>query len=181
MLELPPEKKGFTDVTLCIITCFMIKEMHLSPQPLNPVTSSEDREDPIKSLGKTPHEQYLNHFNLGIPIHWVSATIIRLQLSKSWVSVHSQLSSSDLGEPQSQYKDSVFRTAIELIEFAYFLQTNNLSRTMGLALQELQANGDYFLHSRRVKLSPTRPWDGSCLGSGDQNNFPVETKSPRHR
>lgn len=127
MLEILPEKKGFTDITLCIITCFMIKEVQSSPQPLNPVISLENREDRIKSVGKTLHEQYLNHFNLGVPIHWVSATIARFHLSKSWVSVHSQLSSSDPGEPQSQYKDSVFCTAVELVEFAHFLQTNDVT------------------------------------------------------
>ncbi|KAJ6084888.1 hypothetical protein N7499_004517 [Penicillium canescens] len=127
MLKLPPEKKGFTDITLCIITCFMIKEVYLSPQPLNSVTSLEDREGQIKSVGKTLHEQYLNYFDLRIPIHWVSATITRLHLSKSWVSVHSQSLPSDPGEPQPPYKDSVFHTAVELVEFAYYLQTNDVT------------------------------------------------------
>ncbi|KAJ5655486.1 hypothetical protein N7507_007436 [Penicillium longicatenatum] len=127
MLELPPEKRGFTDITLCIITCFMIKGVCLSPQPLNSAAPLKDRENRIKSLGKSLHEQYLNHFNLDIPIHWVTATIARLQLSKLWVSVHSQLAFSDPREPRSQYKDLVFRTAVELVEFAYFLQTNDFT------------------------------------------------------
>lgn len=127
MLELPPERNGFTDIALCITTSFMIKEVHLSPQLLDPVTSLEDREDHIKSVGKTLHERYLNHFNLGIPAHWVLATITRLHLSKSWVTLHSQFSSSNSGEQKSQYVDSVFLTAIELVEFAYFLQTNDVT------------------------------------------------------
>lgn len=127
MLELPPERYGFTDIALCITTSFMIKEVHLSPQLLDAVTSLKDREDRIKFVGKTLHEQYLNHFNLGIPVHWVLATITRLHLSKSWVTLHSQLSSSDSGEQQSQYMDSVFLTALELVEFAYFLQTNDVT------------------------------------------------------
>ncbi|KAL2825485.1 hypothetical protein BDW59DRAFT_172346 [Aspergillus cavernicola] len=131
MLELPPGEKGFTDITLCIVTCFMIKEVHLSPQPLNPATSLEDRENQIKSVGKALHEQYLNHFNLRVPIHWVAATITRLHLSKAWVLVHSQLASSDPGDPQSQYKDLVFRTAVEIVEFAYFLQTNDVTAQWG--------------------------------------------------
>ncbi|CAG8890458.1 unnamed protein product [Penicillium egyptiacum] len=127
MLDLPPEQKGFTDITLCIITCFMIKEVYSSSQPLNSVTSLEDREVRVRSVGKILHEQYLNYFDLRIPIHWVAATITRLHLSKSWVSVHSQYLPSDPGEPQSPYNDLVFRTAVELVEFTYFLQTNDVT------------------------------------------------------
>ncbi|CAI7570837.1 unnamed protein product [Penicillium palitans] len=70
MLELPPERYGFTDIALCITTSFMIKAVHLSPQLLDAVTSLKDREDRIKFVGKTLHEQYLNRFNLGISVHW---------------------------------------------------------------------------------------------------------------
>jgi hypothetical protein len=127
MLELPPEKEGFTDITLCIIICFMIAEVQLAPQPLNPVPSLKDREDRIKAVGEILHERYLNHFNLETPIHWVTATIARLCLSKAWVSLHSQLSPADLDEAQSEQKVSVFRTAVELVEFTYFLQTNHVT------------------------------------------------------
>ncbi|KXG46657.1 Transcription factor [Penicillium griseofulvum] len=44
MIELPPEKKGFTDITLCIISCFMINDVHLSTRPLGSVPSMKDRE-----------------------------------------------------------------------------------------------------------------------------------------
>ncbi|KAJ5601392.1 hypothetical protein N7510_010926 [Penicillium lagena] len=127
MLELPAEKKGFTDITLCIITSIMINEVHLSPPPLNSGISLQDRKHRIESVGEILHERYLNHFNLDIPIHWVSATIARLHLSKAWVSVHSQISASDLHGSESEYKDSVFRTAVELLEFALFLQTNHVT------------------------------------------------------
>ncbi|KAL4783413.1 fungal-specific transcription factor domain-containing protein [Aspergillus varians] len=132
MLELPPEDTGFTDITLCITTSFMIMEVYLLHQPLDPIPSLDARQDQIKSVGRTLHNQYLNHFDLGVPIHWVSATITRLHLLKLWVSVHSQLcSSSDSGQPQLQYKDSVFRTAVELAEFAHFLQTNDVTAQWG--------------------------------------------------
>ncbi|KAJ5137205.1 hypothetical protein N7526_003438 [Penicillium atrosanguineum] len=131
MLELPPERKGFADITLCIMNSFMINEVHLSTQPLNSVASLQDRRDLIKSVGATLHERYLDHFNLGIPIHWVFATIVRLYLSKAWVSEHKQLPSSGLHGPRSEYQSSVFRTAVELVEFAYFLQTNDVTTQWG--------------------------------------------------
>lgn len=121
MLEPPLGRQGFTDITLCIVTCFILKEVYLAPNPLELLTPLE--EDRIKSVGKVVHEQYLNHFNLDIPIQWATATIIRLQLSKSWVLGHSQ-SSSGSGNLQSSHKESVFRTAVELLEFTSFLQTN---------------------------------------------------------
>jgi hypothetical protein len=127
IIELPPQKKGFTDITLCIISCFMINDVHLSTRPLGSVPSMEGRENRIKSVGETIHERFLKHFNLGIPIHWVFATIARLYLSRAWISALKQLGSSDSRESQSEYKESVFRTAVELVEFAYFLQTNEVT------------------------------------------------------
>ncbi|KAJ5668184.1 uncharacterized protein N7477_006754 [Penicillium maclennaniae] len=106
MIELPPEKQGFTDITLCLVTCFMINEVELSTHPLSTVASMQSREDCIKSVGATLHERYLNHFDLRIPFHWVFATIARLHLSKAWVSVHKQLSSSDPREPEPEYRGS---------------------------------------------------------------------------
>ncbi|KAJ5212972.1 hypothetical protein N7449_000141 [Penicillium cf. viridicatum] len=188
MIELPPDKKGFTDITLCIITCFMIKEVYLSSQPLNSVTSLEDREDRIRSVGKTLHEQYLNYFDLRIPIHWVAATITRLHLSKSWVSVHAQLLPSDPGEPQPPYKDSVFRTAVELVEFAYFLQTNDVTaqwnrlcriykpkEAISYILDELSSNspGPEADHAWEVVTKTTLLWKHGAQGTGGELEPPL--------
>lgn len=188
MLQLPPEKQGFTDITLCLMACFMINEVELSAQPLNPVASLQSRENCIKSVGATLHERYLNHFNLRIPIHWVYATIARLHLSKAWVSVHRQLSSSDLHEPQSEDKGSVFRTAVEVVEFAYFLQTNVVTTQWGwlcgsykqkeviaYILDELSTrpNGPETDRAWEILTKTTSLWMQGLLGAGGVPEKPL--------
>jgi hypothetical protein len=85
--------------------------------------SSHARETLVTNLGKDLHREYLDHFNLDIPIHWVSATIVRLQLSKSWLAAHFQ-SSTDPHGTISSHDDRVFEMAVEIVQFAYLLQTN---------------------------------------------------------
>ncbi|KAJ5348522.1 uncharacterized protein N7506_001775 [Penicillium brevicompactum] len=48
MRELPPGKRDLTDITLCIINCFMIDEFLSSTRPLGTVESLEDRRSRIR-------------------------------------------------------------------------------------------------------------------------------------
>ncbi|CAG8143197.1 unnamed protein product [Penicillium salamii] len=121
MTEYPEPSIGFTNITICVMNCSMMTEI-LWSEKLGESSnqSTQDRASRITALGKRIHEQYLNHFNLEIPIHWVFATIIRLQLSQAWLAAHFHS-----GQDQSfQHNDSVFETAVEIVQFAYLLQTN---------------------------------------------------------
>ncbi|CAG7932026.1 unnamed protein product [Penicillium olsonii] len=122
MAEYPEPKIGFTNITICIMNSFMMSEMLWSEQSGDfSNTSTEERANRITALGKRIHEQYLDHFNLDVPIHWVFATIIRLQLSQAWLAVHFH----SREDPQLfQHNDSAFEMAVEIVQFAYLLQTN---------------------------------------------------------
>ncbi|KAF5857009.1 hypothetical protein ETB97_006436 [Aspergillus alliaceus] len=124
--ELPPGKPGFTDITICIIMGETFTNLYWPRRSLSKVSemSSSDRENHVKIVGERIHQKYIDHFDLDIPIHWVSAMIARLHLSKEWLAVHFQTSSGGLRDPELIHDDIVFYTAVELVKFAYLLQIN---------------------------------------------------------
>ncbi|KAJ5957881.1 hypothetical protein N7501_012160 [Penicillium viridicatum] len=101
MKDQPLPKTGFTNTTICIMNC-----------------SGRVRVD----TRICPHTPYIDHFNLEIPIHWVIATIVRLQLSKAWLATHFQSEESDV--QTFRHDDRIFETAVELVQFSYLLHTN---------------------------------------------------------
>lgn len=122
MTDQPLPKTGFTNTTICIMNCQIMTEMLWPRQGGYSDMSTHDRENLVTALGKSLHEQYIDYFNLDIPIHWVVATIVRLQLSKAWLATHFQSEESDV--KTYRHNDRVFETAVELVQFSYLLQTN---------------------------------------------------------
>ncbi|KAB8215591.1 fungal-specific transcription factor domain-containing protein [Aspergillus novoparasiticus] len=128
MSELPSEKLGYTDITLCIINC----EVATSVSQLGPFfgrnskVSISDREAHIKALACHIQDRYLDHFDLGVPIQWMVATIGRLMLSKVWLAIHIQKTPRDADKsgPARRAADPIFQTAVEISEFTYFFQEN---------------------------------------------------------
>ncbi|KAJ5770702.1 uncharacterized protein N7511_002753 [Penicillium nucicola] len=120
----PKSKSGFTDSTLCIMNSQIMTRLYWQFHGTSKM-STQDRETLVTNLGKDLHKKYLDHFNLDIPIHWASATIVRLQLSKSWLAVHF-MSSPSPNSPGTipSHDDRVFEMAVEIVQFAYLLQTN---------------------------------------------------------
>jgi hypothetical protein len=80
MPNLPKPKSGFTDNSLCIMNSQIMTNLYWPCHSMNqnPKMSSHARETLVTNLGKDLHREYLDDFNLDIPIHWVSATIVRL-------------------------------------------------------------------------------------------------------
>ncbi|EKV11572.1 C6 transcription factor [Penicillium digitatum PHI26] len=84
--------------------------------------STHDRKNLVTPLGTSLHGQNIDQFNPNIPIHWVIATIVRLQLSKAWLATRFQSEKSNVN--LFRYDDRVFETAFKLVQFSYLLQTN---------------------------------------------------------
>ncbi|KAB8278748.1 C6 transcription factor [Aspergillus minisclerotigenes] len=128
MSELPSEKLGYTDITLCIINCEIATSVsQLGPSfGRNSKISISDREAHIKALACHIQDRYLDHFDLGVPILWTGATIGRLMLSKVWLAIHIQKTPKDANEsgPARQAADPIFQTAVEITDFAYFFREN---------------------------------------------------------
>jgi hypothetical protein len=122
MTQHPEPNIGFTNMTVCIMFSeIMIKILWSRDPGQSSDKSTYEKESLITEIGQGLHEKYLNHFDLDIPIQWVFATIIRLQLSQLWLSVHFQ---SGEGSQDFQHDDRVFEMAVEVLQFAYLLQTN---------------------------------------------------------
>ncbi|KAE8418886.1 fungal-specific transcription factor domain-containing protein [Aspergillus pseudocaelatus] len=128
MTELPPEKMGYTDITLCIINCEIATSVSkLGPSfGQNSKISISDREAHIKALASRLQDRYMDHFDLGVPIQWMVATIGRLMLSKVWLGIHIQNvpGNANKSAPARYLADPIFQTAVEITEFAYFFQEN---------------------------------------------------------
>ncbi|KAF7592527.1 hypothetical protein BBP40_012751 [Aspergillus hancockii] len=136
LIEPPPEKISYTDITLCIVQC----EVIMNKYRLDSSTARE-RKIFVESLGKRLQDRYLNHFDLDIPIHWVVAVIARLTLSRSWLAMQfppSSASSSSEVFPTTQKPTSslieqkespgpLFQTAVESVNFSHLLQSNKIT------------------------------------------------------
>ncbi|KAJ5290827.1 hypothetical protein N7478_000078 [Penicillium angulare] len=140
MKEITAERDNFTNITLCIITAHFIRGLHWLRDfqdgndtiPLE----LEQRKEIVKTLGRDMEEQYLNQFDLNIPIQWMTATISRLHLSRAWLFIHltpNPSGETERLEPLATDSDSdsphtlnefLFRTGVEILEFVHLLQTN---------------------------------------------------------
>ncbi|GKZ90153.1 hypothetical protein AnigIFM59636_001654 [Aspergillus niger] len=85
--------------------------------------------------GLSPFEterQYLGLCDVSIPLQWVTATVIRLALARSWLIAHlpegmsaaEQVSLMARSDVEDLKRGKLFVTAIEILEFAYLLETD---------------------------------------------------------
>lgn len=124
MAILPPEREVFTDITHCIMCSTVLNDVYWSPTILDKSLSisQTDQEKIVTKIGKVLHDKYLSHFDLDIPLQWISATIIRLQLARAWLVV--QKPCEQPPSSASPRNDTAFETAVESVNFSYLLQTN---------------------------------------------------------
>ncbi|KOC13433.1 hypothetical protein AFLA70_35g004500 [Aspergillus flavus AF70] len=97
MSELPSERLGYTDITLCIISCEVTTSVsQLGPSfGRNSKISVSDREAHIKALACHIQDRYLDHFDLGVPIQWMVATIVGECFSRGHI-IHERYSLEDV-------------------------------------------------------------------------------------
>ncbi|KAJ5093693.1 hypothetical protein N7456_009554, partial [Penicillium angulare] len=130
MNDVVVEQDNFTNITLCIITAHFITELHwlrdFQDHDENQQMPLEQRKEIVRTLGKYMEEQYLNQFDLNIPIQWMTATISRLHLSRAWLFIQLTSSGERSEKPDSSVNDFLFRTGVEILEFVHLLQTNTL-------------------------------------------------------
>lgn len=134
-MDLPPDKLGFTDITLCIIHCEMMINLYWVGKSFNSQQAMAiDRVNLLSKLAVRVEKQYLDRFNLNIPIQWITAVITRLTLSKAWLVVRLQASLNDEAAADTNTNTStntntntskeIFHMAIETLKFANLLQSN---------------------------------------------------------
>lgn len=133
MQEAPAERVGCTDITFCLIRCEITGALRRANYvcPSNRFRSGssspsmERCERIIRILNERVEERYIKHCDMNIPIHWASATVARLILAKLWLIVHHPMTRKDRVTSVSQAtRQSLFLTAIEVLEFGRLLETN---------------------------------------------------------
>lgn len=120
-----PPPGGFTDITLCIIQSEIMLKLYWPGINSNTETAQSpvtERENVLCSLAARIEGQYLQQFNLDVPIQWLTAVITRLSLSK--VRVISLLKKYGSGEVPVATKDEIFDMAVEIVKFANLIEKN---------------------------------------------------------
>lgn len=80
LTEMPLEKVGCTDITLCIVQCEVIANPYWPNKPTGVKLSRNDQESIVQSLASRLENQYLKLLDLDVPVQWMYATIARITL-----------------------------------------------------------------------------------------------------
>ncbi|KAL3438622.1 fungal-specific transcription factor domain-containing protein [Aspergillus tetrazonus] len=127
MFALPLPRRGYTDITLCIIQCEIMPILHWAGKSLDHNTRqqfSSKKEELLSSLANRVEIEYLQTFNLDIPIQWLTAVIVRLTLSKAWL-IHRLSTSAAHQDPSSTATNNeIFTMAVEIVNFAILMERN---------------------------------------------------------
>ncbi|KAJ5456134.1 uncharacterized protein N7458_003717 [Penicillium daleae] len=134
MVDTPPERTGFTEMTLTLVRCEILT-LHRKLMQLSSVGVDFDghnalfqnRLRTIEESRRSLDERYLQFCDLEIAIHWVTATIARVALARSWLVSHFSLLSVE-GFQEGLWPDQcdlLVLTAIEVLEFVYLLEAHD--------------------------------------------------------
>ncbi|KAJ5726775.1 uncharacterized protein N7483_008132 [Penicillium malachiteum] len=134
MVETPVERTGFTEMSLTLVRCEILilhrKLMQLSSAGAGldeHNTLFQKRLQAIEQTRIALDERYLQFCDLKIAIHWVTATIARVALARSWLVSHFSLMSVEgfQGDLFPDKCDLLVLTAIEVLEFVYLLEAHD--------------------------------------------------------
>ncbi|KAL4946752.1 hypothetical protein BDV06DRAFT_76 [Aspergillus oleicola] len=136
--QIPEAGPGYTNMTFCLVRIEM--NVHRQRSSLNAPTRNGDdnlldeRLSQLKQIHTRLQDRYLKFCDTSVPIQWVTATVIRLALSRYWLLAHlgcpgkaTERTGSTLPfniSPDDPKKDQLFATAIEVVEFAYLIETD---------------------------------------------------------
>ncbi|OKL60739.1 hypothetical protein UA08_04249 [Talaromyces atroroseus] len=107
-------------------------QLAVLPLPRYPFVHRPDTRQPstlergkiLSGLADRLETLYLRHFDLDIPIQWITAVIARLTLSKAWL-VNS-LNASTTSDTTKD--DEIFHMGVEILQFATLLQNNETTK-----------------------------------------------------
>lgn len=125
------EQSGFTESTFFLIrteiTASCRQSIHrLRTNPDSCCGSLEGYCKTLADLNSLIESRYLQLYDIQIPIQWAAATMARIALARSWLVSHlCLLKSGSIGtKTWHQKRETLFLTAIEVVEFAHMLETN---------------------------------------------------------
>ncbi|KAJ5636624.1 uncharacterized protein N7484_009937 [Penicillium longicatenatum] len=166
MTETPTERECCTDMTFLLIRCEITSALRRANYTCpgsrfrmgDPGPSTERCERMIQIINNRVEERYIKHCDMNIPLHWAAATVARLILAKLWLIVHHPMTRKDRSTNVSQTtRESLFLTAIEVLEFGRLLETDPKTAKWGwLFRTNMQWHGVAFVLSE-VCVRPICP------------------------
>jgi hypothetical protein len=165
MEESPEEREGCTDMTFCLIRCEITSALrranYVCPgaqwRAPNSLPSIDRCERMIKIISERCEQRYIRHCDMNVPIQWCSATVARLILAKLWLIVHHPMTRKDRGNVSLATRESLFLTAIEVLEFGLLLEVDPKTKKWGwLFRTNMQWHGVAFVLSE-VCVRPICP------------------------
>ncbi|KAI1433855.1 fungal-specific transcription factor domain-containing protein [Xylaria sp. CBS 124048] len=128
MTEFPPERTGSTDMTFCEIRyeiCAFSRSLHSGandPSGLRPKDSPmavEEREERLLEMYEYIDKKYLRSCEAKETdlLHWTSALLARLIMSKMSLVIYQPLMPSTGTELPSDVRDRLFMASIEVVEY----------------------------------------------------------------
>ncbi|KAJ5503438.1 Transcription factor [Penicillium fimorum] len=157
-METPPkEREGYTDLTFCLIRCEITSALRRAnyvcpgarvrlPSSLPPIDRAGQM---IQIISDRCEQRYIRHCDMNIPSQWCTATVGRLILAKLWLILHHPMTQKNCGSNVSQAtRESLFLTAIEVLEFGHLLETDPKTSKWGwLFRTNMQWHGIAFVLS----------------------------------
>ncbi|KAJ5824103.1 Transcription factor [Penicillium robsamsonii] len=153
----PEEREGYTDVTFCLIRCEITSALRRAnyvcpgpqvrlPNSLPPIDRAGRM---IQIISERCEQRYIRHCDMNIPMQWCTATVGRLILAKLWLILHHPMTRKSRGSNVSQAtRESLFLTAIEVLEFGHLLEADPKTSKWGwLFRTNMQWHGIAFVLS----------------------------------
>lgn len=145
--QIQEAQTAFTEMTFCLVRIDMVVSHRRSAlqspgYEIRSNDSTKSRNDPkqveqrlcqLEEIHNRLRERYLQFCDTSIPIQWVTATVIRLALARSWVIAHPSHGPMEdcmacTVLPSGDNQCQLFTTAIEVVDFVYLLETDPRTR-----------------------------------------------------
>ncbi|KAM3425652.1 hypothetical protein BST61_g7597 [Cercospora zeina] len=142
MLDFPPERKGCTIMSFCLLRFEVANTFRRlnyvppgSPKACNDFYQSvtlQDKERWITECHQRLEERYLKHCDMSVPLFWVTATVARLMMSKMWLIVYHPFQRQSGGASlPPEIKEKLFITSLENIEYSHLLEVEERTKKWG--------------------------------------------------
>ncbi|KAF2211648.1 hypothetical protein CERZMDRAFT_112381 [Cercospora zeae-maydis SCOH1-5] len=142
MEDFPPERKGCTIMSFCLLrfeVANTFRRLNYVP-PGSPKACTDfyqsvtlqDKERWITECHQRLEERYLKHCDMSVPLFWVTATVARLMMSKMWLIVYHPFQRQNGGASlPPEIKEKLFITSLENIEYSYLLEVEERTKKWG--------------------------------------------------
>ncbi|KAH0543582.1 hypothetical protein FGG08_002143 [Glutinoglossum americanum] len=137
----PVARKECTDMTFCLVRfeiCRSLRRLvtviHFDQgqEAHRKELTMKEKEKLIEDCRQMLDERYLSKCDTSVPLHWVSAAVVKLVIAKVYLIIHHPLQHQDGGVSMSQEtRDRLFHTSCIVLEYSHVIQSFPAARQWG--------------------------------------------------